>query len=144
MTIQLSTRAASLLPKWAILDNVPDGIRALAMYAAKRPGLDYRDYCRGYSDTDGRATYFRESRKISDQLANVRESLAAAYAQGVTDADLIECSKGDRLTMAADLSIDYTVGQYWPTEYRAAVARLAASAARTAKNRTRAALGVAA
>jgi len=144
MTIQLTPRAASLLPKWAVLDNVPDGIRALAAYAAKRPGLDYRDYCRGYGDTDGRAAYFREAREISDQLADVRESLAAAYAQGVTDADLIECSRGDRLTMAADLSIDYTTGQYWPTEYRAAVARLAASAARMAKNRTRAALGVAA
>ena len=142
MTIQLSTRAASLLPKWAVIDNVPDGIRALAVYAAKRPGLEYRDYCRGYGDTDGRAAYFREARAISDQLADVREALAAAYAQGVTDADLIECSKGDRLTLGADLSIDYTTGQYWPTEYRAAVARLAASAARTAKNRTRAALGV--
>jgi len=144
MTIQLNTRAASLLPKWAVIDNVPDGIRALAAYAAKRPGLEYRDYCRGYGDTDGRAAYFREARAISDQLADVREALAAAYAQGVTDADLIECSKGDRLTLGEDLSIDYTVGQYWPTEYRAAVARLAASAARMAKNRTRAALGVAA
>jgi len=144
MTIQLSTRAASLLPKWAVIDNVPDGIRALAVYAAKRPGLEYRDYCSDYRDTEGRAAYFREARAISDQLADVREAIAAAYAQGVTDADLIECSKGDRLTMAADLSIDYTTGQYWPTEYRAAVARLAASAARMAKNRTRAALGVAA
>ena len=69
---------------------------------------------------------------------------AAAYAQGVTDADLIECSRGERLTLGADLSIDYTVGQYWPTEYRAAVARLADYAARVAKNRTRVALGVAA
>ena len=37
MTIQLSTRAASLLPKWAIVDNVPEGIKTLAAYAAKRP-----------------------------------------------------------------------------------------------------------
>ena len=144
MTIQLSTRAASLLPKWAVIDNVPDGIRALAVYAAKRPGLEYRDYCSDYRDTEGRAAYFREAREISDQLADVREALAAAYAQGVTDADLIECSRGERLTMAADLSIDYTVGQYWPTEYRAAVARLAASAARTAKARTQKELAVAA
>ena len=144
MTIQLSTRAASLLPKWAVIDNVPDGIRALAAYAAKRPGLDYRDYCRGYGDTEGRAAYFREARAISDQLADVREALAAAYAQCVTDADLLDCSKGERLTMAADLSIDYTTGQYWPTEYRAAVARLAAYAARVAKARTQKELAVAA
>ena len=142
MTIQLTPRAASLLPKWAVIDNVPEGIKTLAMYAAKRPGLDYRDYCSDYRDTEGRAAYFREARAISDQLADVRESLAAAYAQGVTDADLIECSRGERLTMAADLSIDYTVGQYWPTEYRAAVARLAASAARTAKARTQKELAV--
>lgn len=31
MTIQLNTRAASLLPKWAIVDNVPEGIKTLAM-----------------------------------------------------------------------------------------------------------------
>ena len=144
MAIQLTPRAASLLPKWAVVDNVPDGIRALAVYAAKRPGLEFRDYCRGWQDKDGRAAYFREARAISDQLADVREALAAAYAQGVTDADLIECSRGERLTLGADLSIDYTVGQYWPTEYRAAVARLADYAARMAKNRTRVALGVAA
>jgi hypothetical protein len=138
--VQLTPRAASLLPKWAVLDNVPDGIRALAMYAAKRPGLDFRDYCSDYRDINGRAAYFSEARAISKQLDDVREALAAAYAQGVTDADLIECSRGGRLTLGADLSIDYTIGQYWPTEYRAAVARLAASAARVAKYRTLATL----
>ena len=91
MAIQLTPRAASLLPKWAVVDNVPDGIRALAVYAAKRPGLDFRDYCRGWQDKDGRAAYFREARAISDQLADVREALAAAapYLSRATDPKLL-------------------------------------------------------
>jgi hypothetical protein len=99
----------------------------LAAYAAKNPGLDFRDYCRDWQDKDGRAAYFSEARSITNDLRRVREAILAAYYAGVTDDDLVECSRGERLTLertAGGFDLDYCVGQYWPTEYRGAVARL--------------------
>ncbi len=65
-------------------------IETLHRWIAKRPGLDPRDYIRGW-DFSGRLT-------ITPQ------------------------NDGD------GFSIDYCVGQYWPTEYRRAVCAVLASA----------------
>jgi hypothetical protein len=125
--MKLSNKALSLFPAWANFDNVPDALKMLASYAAKSPGLEFGDYCRGWQDKEGRAAYFRESRQITKELHRVRDAIRQAYALDVSDDLLIECSKGERLTLERDgdnLKIDYCVGQYWPTEYRSAVARL--------------------
>jgi hypothetical protein len=134
--MKLSNTALSLFPAWINVDSLPDGLKMLAAYAAKRPGLEFRDYCRGYGDVDGRAAYFREARSITQDLARVRDALRHACAANITDDLLIECSKGERLTLERDgaaLRLDYCVGQYWPTEYRGAVARLLESAVRMQK-----------
>ena len=136
--MKLSKTATSLFPSWANVDSLPDGLKMLAAYAAKRPGLDFRDYCRGWQDKDGRAAYFSEARSITNDLRRVRKAILSAYYAGVTDDDLIECSKGERLTLERDgdaLRLDYCVGQYWPTEYRDAVARLLDRAAHKAARR---------
>lgn len=126
-TVEINSRARSLFPAWCNVDAQPLGLRMLAAYAAKRPGLDFRDYCRGWNDPHGRAAYFSEARSITADFQRVRAAMIAAYSSGVTDDDLIECSRGERLTLervGTALVLDYCVGQYWPTEYRAAVARL--------------------
>ena len=136
--MKLSKTATSLFPSWANVDSLPDGLKMLAAYAAKRPGLEFRNYCRGYLDADGRAAYFREARAITQDLAFVRAAINSACYIGITDDDLIECSKGERLTLERDgdaLRLDYCVGQYWPTEYRDAVARLLDRAALKAARR---------
>ena len=138
MKIKLTTRARSLFPAWCNVDEQPDGLRLLAAYAAQRPGLDFGDYCAGWNDPEGRAAYFSESRSISADFQRVRVAVAMAYSAGVTDDDLIECSRGERLTLGSSgggLTLDYTTGQYWPTEYRAAVARLLHRAAYRAAQR---------
>ena len=137
-TLELNARARSLFPAWCNVDAQPLGLRMLAAYAAKRPGLDFRDYCSGWNDSHGRAAYFSEARSITADFQRVRAGVVAAYGCGVTDDDLIECSRGERLTIerAGDsLKLDYCVGQYWPTEYRAAVARLLQRAAYRAAQR---------
>lgn len=123
----MNKRTISLFPSWVDIEAQPQALRMLASYAAKNPCLDFRDYCSDYRDTNGRAAYFSESRSITNDLRRVREALLTAYYAGVTDDDLIECSKGERLTIertAGGFDLDYCVGQYWPTEYRGAVARL--------------------
>jgi hypothetical protein len=123
----MNKRTISLFPSWVDIEAQPQVIKMLACYAAKNPGLDFRDYCRDYRDIDGRAAYFREARDITNDLRRVREAILAAYYASVTNDDLVECSKGERLTIEPTnygFKLDYCVGQYWPTEYRGAVARL--------------------
>lgn len=122
----LTNRARSLFPAWVNIENTPVGLRMLAAYAAKNPGLDFRDY--------GDVTAYRgDSRQITQALHRVREALRYACACNVQDVDLIQVSRGERLTIervGEGLQLDYTTGQYWPTEYRDAVARLLESATR--------------
>jgi hypothetical protein len=134
----MNKRTISLFPSWVDVEAQPQALRMLAAYAAKNPGLDFRDYCRDWQDKDGRAAYFSEARSITNDLRRVREAIFAAYYAGVTDNDLIECSKGERLTIErtpGGFDLDYCVGQYWPTEYRGAVARLLHRATQKAARR---------
>jgi hypothetical protein len=134
----MNKRTISLFPSWVDIEAQPQALRMLAAYAAKNPGLDFRDYCRDWQDKNGRAAYFREARDITNDLRRVREAILAAYYAGVTDDDLIECSKGERLTIErtpGGFDLDYCVGQYWPTEYRGAVARLLIRATHKAARR---------
>ena len=134
----MNKRTLSLFPSWVDVSTQPQTLRLLAAYAAKNPGLDFRDYCRGWQDKDGRAAYFSEARSITKDLDRVRKAILSAYYAGVTDDDLIECSQGERLTIErtpGGFDLDYCVGQYWPTEYRGAVARLLNRAAYKAARR---------
>lgn len=127
--MKLTARALSLFPAWINTDTLPEGLQMLAAYAAKNPGLDFRDY----GDV---AAYRGDSRMITEQLHDVRDALRFACAVNIQDEHLIEVSRGARLTIertdAGGLRLDYTTGQYWPTEYRGAVARLIESATRAA------------
>ena len=123
----MNKRTLSLFPSWVDVEAQPQVIKMLACYAAKNPCLDFRDYCRGWQDIEGRKTYLREARDITNDLRRVREAILAAYYAGVTNDDLVECSQGERLTIEPTnygFKLDYCVGQYWPTEYRNAVAGL--------------------
>jgi hypothetical protein len=134
----MNKRTISLFPSWVDIEAQPQVIKMLACYAAKNPGLDFRDYCRDWQDIEGRKTYLREARDITNDLRRVRAAIFAAYYAGVTDNDLIECSKGERLTIErtpGGFDLDYCVGQYWPTEYRGAVARLLHRATQKAARR---------
>lgn len=126
--MKLSNRALSLFPAWVNVDALPVGLKMLASYAAKNPGLDFRDY-------GGVTAYRGDSRMITEQLHDVRTALRFACAVNVQDDHLIDASRGERLTLEQTgdgLTLDYTTGQYWPTEYRGAVARLLERATRTA------------
>jgi hypothetical protein len=133
----MNKTARRLFPAWADVDNIPPMLAMLAAFAAKRPGVDPADYGAHWKQSPTRETirfYNRDCAAITRQLQQVRRALAAAYAAQVTDQDLIEASKGDRLTVTPD-GLDYTTGQYFPLEYRPAVARVIERAARKAQER---------
>ena len=95
----------------------------LYTFINKRPQLEFGNY-------GDRAAYRSEIRSITRQRADALKLLRAIELRdSITAADIIAAFNG-RLTLGTNkgkLCLDYCTGQYWPTEYRAAVARLAAS-----------------
>ena len=106
-------------------------IAALLAYADQRPNLKFGNY--------GNVPAYRsEARRIAGDLKRVsRAADEFAQAHG-TNADLIDATRCGRLTLEhsdGTYRVDYTTGQYWPTEYRPAVARVLESATSAAKQR---------
>lgn len=138
----MNRTTARLFPRYGnAIADAPVTLRAIAAYAAQRPGLEFGNYCSGHRDQDGRRAYFAEARAITRDFSRVRDALHAAYYAGVTDRELIEASRsafGGRLTINAG-SVDYCTGQYWPTEYRKACAAVLEYAATLARRRAEAA-----
>lgn len=93
-------------------------------FIAQRPQLDPRNYARDWRDADGLANYRSDSRRITRQLRDARKLLSHCATYGISlDAEL----QHGRLTLKNN-ALDFTTCQYWSVEYRAAVARAAASA----------------
>ena len=100
---------------------------ALLTFAGNRPSLDFANY------GDVRA-YRSEARGITRDLHAVRE-LHAVARYLCADSEILESARGGRveITSHSDATgsayrVAYCAGQYYPVEYRAAVARLLASA----------------
>jgi hypothetical protein len=91
-------------------------------FAYQRSGIDARNYYSEWSDKDGRRAFRTEYASITRQLAKFRELLAVAASVGVEDRHVIEAGTrafSGRLTWTGS-RWDYTTGQYFCTEYRAA------------------------
>jgi hypothetical protein len=132
----LTTRARSLFPSWVDLATIPASLRALAVYAAQNPGLDFRDY--GHVPS-----YRADARRITKDLQRCRDAMHSCCGRGITDAQVAEAARHTfagrlALELRADGSVrvDYCVGQYFGTEYRAAVAAVLEQVAREAYRRT--------
>lgn len=91
-------------------------IFALHRWIAQRPGLEFGNY----GDV---SSYRSELRKITRDLNDARTLLAAIEWRSI-GVDALALALRDawsgRLTWDGE-RLDYCTGQYWPTEYRAAV-----------------------
>jgi hypothetical protein len=104
-------------------------IDALYTFAHKRPQLEFGNY----GDV---SAYRSESRAITKDLHHARNLLRALeLSQSITGEDIIRASEhafSGRLSINVTndglVNIDYCTGQYFPTEYRKAVAAICASA----------------
>jgi len=123
--MNMSKRAQSALRD----PSIPSALRAIVVYAAQNPGLEYGNYASGWNDKSGRAAYFSESRRITRDWHRVRAAARMCENMQVTDADIMSaCERAfsGRLKVNARpnnvYAVDYCTGQYWPTEYRLASA----------------------
>lgn len=99
-----------------------DVLPLLYKFIRQRPGLEFANY------GDVRA-YRAELRGITADLHAAARLLRYAELFGVREYVARELSGGGRLQYDPKRrALDYCVGQYWPTEYRAAAARVLASA----------------
>mgnify|MGYP003653103928 CR=1 FL=1 len=99
-------------------------IGALYTFCQKRPNFEYGNY-------NDAPSYRSDVRRATRQLNDARKLLREIELRdSITAEDLLDAAKGGRLdvTMTGDVvSVWYTAGQYYPTEYRAGLARLCAN-----------------
>jgi hypothetical protein len=97
---------------------------AFEKWINQRPGLETGNYFQTWRDTDGRRAYNSEVRSITAQR---KRALAALYTAQRYPFNPEAMQNALSSAFAGRLSwtgteFDYTTGQYWPTEYRAAAA----------------------
>ena len=110
-------------------------ISLLESWINQRAGLDPRDYISGWNDTAGRSAYRSEQRSITQDKHDAERLLRSVSSlDSITAADLMEATRAysGRLQIKqkdnGSWEIEYCTGQYFPTEYRAAVCAVLASA----------------
>lgn len=147
-TRKLSNRARALIEaanpnyNYPVSERVPEPVcRALivlACLAAENPGLEWCNY----QTSDYRrslAAYRSDARTCQRGLAAVRAALSSCRWNGVTDDDVIEAASGGRVEVSrrddGSIAAHYCAGQYYPTEYRHAIARAIERAAEIAARR---------
>lgn len=127
MQPSITTITGQLPPRDTLRDNILD---ALAAWIRQRPGLDPRDYVSDWRDADGRSAYRSDARVITAHLHHARAMLRYIELRpSITGARLqAALDQSSRITYTPERGLDYTTGQYWPMEYRAAACRVMASA----------------
>ena len=103
----------------------------LRAFVAQRSGLDWRNYASDWRDTAGMSALRSDRNRILQHGRDARALLSFVENLSPIPVDylLSELSDGKRLSFDPSRgSIDYCAGQYFPTEYRAAVCRALSTA----------------
>ena len=99
-------------------------VALLDAFIRQRPGLEFGNY----GDV---SAYRSEMRSITRDMHHAKALLRYVELSDTITGDMIlKAAQSGRLSIVADgdkLRVDYCTGQYWPTEYRAAVCRLLSS-----------------
>ena len=120
MKAKISQRAQALLNY-----TTPEQtcLRALLIFAAQNPGFEWGNYATGDYKAS-KAAYLGDSRPVQKQLRDIRK-LAWRFrslSNEVLKAVAPHTYSGRLSFIERDgfVGVDYTTGQYWPTEYRQA------------------------
>lgn len=100
--------------------RVPLAFATLREFVSQRPGFESANY-------SNRADYHRDYRPVQKDLARALTLLDMLQAPGhefITFQDIQEATRAFSGRLHVDNNgamVEYTAGQYWPTEYRRAV-----------------------
>ena len=115
------------------ITNKPAMINALAAFISQRSGIDRRNYG-GISRRESREAFMGDYRPILKHGKQARELLSFVSRRDISADDLLSASQSafsGRLSFVFrgdSAAVDYTTGQYFPTEYRAAACAVLARA----------------
>lgn len=132
--MKLTKRALSVLRR----PNEPSALRAVVVFAAQNPGLEYANY-------GAPSPYRSDARRITAAWQRVKIAARMCGNLQVSDDDVMQASKrafSGRLELERKddtWRVHYCAGQYWPTEYRNACAAVLELAAEYAYIRAKAA-----
>lgn len=101
-------------------------------FIAQRSGIDRRNYQSDWRDTEGAAAFRADYREILRDGRDARRLLEYVESRdGIPAENIFGASNGNgRLEWVArgeKIGLDYCAGQYFPTEYRAAVCSMLAA-----------------
>jgi hypothetical protein len=139
----MTTKRAADALRSAGIPDTPSALRALVIYAAQNPGFEWANYWTG-DRAQSMRLYRSDYAQASKGWRDVRTNARICASVGVTDADIIEaCGNGRVQVKVPDAtwncySVEYCTGQYFPVEYRRAIARVLDDAATIAFARTKA------
>ena len=101
----------------------------LRAFVAQRSGLDWRNYARDWRDYAGQAAFHSDRSRILLHGRDARALLSFVERSPMPVEFLMRELETGRLTFdSARNALDYCAGQYFPTEYRAAVCRVLSNA----------------
>lgn len=101
----------------------------LRAFIAQRSGLDWRNYASDWRDNAGMSALRSDRSRILQHGRDARALLVFVERSSIPVEFLMRELETGRLTFdSARGELDYCAGQYFPTEYRAAVCRTLASA----------------
>ena len=96
-------------------------LKALESFVNQRPGFNLREYA-------SLADYRADQRPVEKQLKAAREMLRyIMWHDSITASHIVNATRHKRISIKINgdkVTIDYTVGQCFPTEYRKAVCML--------------------
>jgi len=98
-------------------------LAALHRFISQRSGMDYADY-------GEREAFMADYRPMLQAGRDARMMARKVELSAITADDLLAAAGNGRLQFVernGELVVDYTVGQYFPTEYRIAACRLLSS-----------------
>lgn len=109
------------------ITNKPAMIRALGAFISQRSGIDGQNY-------GSRESFMGDYRQILKHGRHARQLLSFVSRRDISAEDLISASQSafsGRLSFVFrgdSVAVDYTTGQYFPTEYRRAACAVLARA----------------
>lgn len=104
-------------------------LNLMRAFVAQRSGLDWRNYASDWRDKSGMAALRSDRNRILQHGRDARALLVFVERSSMPIDFLMSELETGRLTFdSARNALDYCAGQYFPTEYRAAVCRALANA----------------
>jgi len=101
----------------------------LRAFVAQRSGLDWRNYASDWRDKSGMDAFHSDRSRILQHGRDARALLSFVEHSSIPVEFLLRELETGRLTFDPSRdALDYCAGQYFPTEYRAAVCRTLSNA----------------